>query len=30
MASAAGFSRVYNVLDGFERGWRPAGLPWIS
>ena len=24
----AGFSRVYNVLDGFEQGWRPAGLPW--
>jgi len=26
----AGFTRVYNVLDGFEKGWRPAGLPWIK
>ena len=25
----AGFTRVYNVLDGFEAGWRPAGLPWV-
>ena len=25
----AGFKRVYNVLDGFEQGWRPAGLPWV-
>ncbi|HUP98114.1 MAG TPA: rhodanese-like domain-containing protein [Usitatibacter sp.] len=24
----AGFTRVFNVLDGFEAGWRPAGLPW--
>ena len=30
VATAAGFTRVYNVLDGFEAGWRPAGLPWIS
>jgi rhodanese-related sulfurtransferase len=29
IATAAGFSRVYNVLDGFEAGWRPAGLPWV-
>ena len=29
LATAAGFTRVYNVLDGFEKGWRPAGLPWI-
>ena len=29
VAAAAGFSRVYNVLDGFEKGWRPAGLPWV-
>ncbi len=36
--TAAGFSEVYNVLDGFEGhlnehdhrtgGWRGAGLPW--
>ena len=29
IATAAGFTRVYNVLDGFEAGWRPAGLPWV-
>jgi rhodanese-related sulfurtransferase len=40
VASAAGFTRVYNVLEGFEgqidsnrqrgkvNGWRFAGLPW--
>ena len=28
LAAHAGFSRVYNVLSGFEQGWRPAGLPW--
>jgi rhodanese-related sulfurtransferase len=28
LATAAGFTRVYNVLAGFEQGWRPAGLPW--
>ena len=28
VATRAGFTRVYNVLDGFEAGWRPAGLPW--
>jgi rhodanese-related sulfurtransferase len=40
VAAAAGFSRVYNVLEGFEgqidanrqrgkvNGWRYAGLPW--
>ena len=27
--TGAGFTRVYNVLDGFEAGWRPAGLPWV-
>jgi rhodanese-related sulfurtransferase len=39
-AAAAGFGRVYNVLEGFEgqidahrqrgkvNGWRFAGLPW--
>jgi rhodanese-related sulfurtransferase len=39
-ARAAGFERVYNVLEGFEgqinttrqrgkvNGWRHAGLPW--
>jgi rhodanese-related sulfurtransferase len=29
LATTAGFTRVYNVLDGFEKGWRPAGLPWV-
>lgn len=29
LAAAAGFTRVYNVLDGFERGWLPAGLPAV-
>ncbi|HEX5129041.1 MAG TPA: rhodanese-like domain-containing protein [Usitatibacter sp.] len=28
LAARAGFSRVYNILSGFEQGWRPAGLPW--
>ena len=28
LATAAGFTRAYNVLDGFEKGWVPAGLPW--
>ena len=28
LATRAGFTRVYNVLSGFEQGWRPAGLPW--
>lgn len=27
LAATAGFTRVYNVLDGFEKGWLPAGLP---
>ena len=27
VAAASGFTRVYNVLDGFEKGWLPAGLP---
>ena len=26
----AGFTRVFNVLGGFEQGWRPAGLPWVK
>jgi rhodanese-related sulfurtransferase len=30
LAAQAGFTRVYNVLAGFEQGWRPAGLPWVS
>lgn len=41
-AQEAGFTRVYNVLEGFEgqidaaqqrgklNGWRRAGLPWIQ
>lgn len=41
-ATEAGFTRVYNVLEGFEgqldatqqrgkiNGWRRAGLPWIQ
>jgi len=34
VASAVGFQRAYNVLEGFEGhpgagdGWRAAGLPW--
>ena len=28
--AASGFTAVYNVLDGFEAGWRPAGLPWVK
>lgn len=34
VASAVGFPRAYNVLEGFEGhpgagdGWRAAGLPW--
>jgi len=42
VAAAAGFERVYNVLEGFEgqidtckqrgkiNGWRRAGLPWVQ
>ena len=30
VAAQAGFTRVYNVLGGFEQGWRPAGLPWVK
>ena len=30
VAARVGFTRIYNVLDGFEAGWRPAGLPWIK
>jgi rhodanese-related sulfurtransferase len=30
LAAQAGFTRVYNVLGGFEQGWRPAGLPWVK
>lgn len=41
-AAAAGFTQVYNVLEGFEGdiderkqrghagGWRNAGLPWLQ
>ena len=41
-ARAAGYSRAFNVLEGFEGdkdasgqrghlgGWRKAGLPWIQ
>jgi rhodanese-related sulfurtransferase len=41
-AARAGFSRVFNILEGFEGdldpegqrgklgGWRKAGLPWIQ
>ncbi len=40
-AAAAGFPRVFNILEGFEgdlnqhqqrghAGWRSAGLPWIQ
>lgn len=41
LATEAGFSRVYNILEGFEgainenfhrgdTGWRRAGLPWVQ
>jgi len=36
VASAVGFDRAYNVLEGFEGhpgmgdGWRAAGLPWAK
>lgn len=30
VATRAGFTRVYNVLDGFEAGWRPLGLAWVK
>jgi rhodanese-related sulfurtransferase len=41
MAAAAGYSKAFNVLEGFEGdkdargqrgtlgGWRKAGLPWV-
>ena len=29
LATRFGFTRVYNVLGGFEQAWRPAGLPWV-
>ena len=41
-AARAGFTRVFNILEGFEGdldesgqrgklgGWRKAGLPWIQ
>ncbi len=28
-ASRAGYSQVFNVLEGF-KGWRARGLPWTS
>ncbi|WP_347353769.1 rhodanese-like domain-containing protein [Intrasporangium sp.] len=41
VATAAGWRRAYNVLDGFEgphdtehhrtvSGWKVAGLPWVQ
>lgn len=42
VAAAAGYSRVLNILEGFEgdldtdgqrgrvSGWRKAGLPWVQ
>ena len=42
VASSAGFTRAFNILEGFEGdldahgqrgnigGWRKAGLPWIQ
>lgn len=41
LATAAGWSRCFNVLDGFEgphdahhhrtvAGWKVAGLPWVQ
>jgi rhodanese-related sulfurtransferase len=41
-ATAAGYTRAFNVLEGFEGnkdaeghrgslgGWRKAGLPWVQ
>ena len=33
LATRAGFTGAYNILEGFEgaapdKGWRAAGLPW--
>ncbi|MEO5694728.1 MAG: hypothetical protein ABIQ72_16470, partial [Usitatibacter sp.] len=33
LTQQAGFTRAYNILEGFEgaqpgKGWRAAGLPW--
>jgi rhodanese-related sulfurtransferase len=33
LLATAGFTRTYNILEGFEggapgQGWRAAGLPW--
>jgi rhodanese-related sulfurtransferase len=42
MAAAAGYSKAFNILEGFEGdknaqgqrgklgGWRKAGLPWVQ
>jgi rhodanese-related sulfurtransferase len=42
VAAAAGYTRAFNILDGFEGardgeghrgtlgGWRKAGLPWVQ
>ena len=42
VAAAAGYSKAFNVLEGFEGardergqrgslgGWRKAGLPWVQ
>lgn len=35
LLTQAGFTRAYNVLEGFEggqpgAGWRAAGLPWVQ
>jgi rhodanese-related sulfurtransferase len=42
MATAAGYSKAFNILEGFEGdkdargqrgtlgGWRKAGLPWVQ
>jgi rhodanese-related sulfurtransferase len=30
IAAQAGYKRAFNVLSGFEQGWRPAGLPWVK
>jgi rhodanese-related sulfurtransferase len=35
LLTQAGFTRAYNILEGFEgglpgKGWRAAGLPWTQ
>ena len=27
-AASLGYSKCYNIINGMEEGWKPAGLPW--